>query len=54
MKIGMSNENKSDYDAVIYCPDCGDPFSRIESHRAYCATCGRYYSEGEVRNRCAL
>jgi len=38
---------------IIYCPDCGDIF-KLEPHRAYCPTCKRWYSEDEVRNRCAL
>ncbi|MHA1239547.1 MAG: hypothetical protein ACTSQU_02025 [Promethearchaeota archaeon] len=48
----MSNKNK--YDPVIYCPECGEQFSAIEPYRCFCATCHRYFSEHEVRNRCGL
>lgn len=38
---------------IIYCPDCGDIF-KLEPDRGYCPTCKRWYSEDEIRNRCAL
>jgi len=54
MKIIPSSETGSTFDPVIYCPECNEPFSKIESYQCYCFTCDKYFSEGEVRNRCGL
>ncbi len=54
MRIIPSNETRSAFNPVIYCPECNEPFSTIESHQYYCFACDRYFSEEEVRNSCGL
>jgi len=54
----MNNEKKlhPHRPIIIYCPDCGDIFELGDTrgYSGYCPTCKRWYSEDEIRNRCAL